>query len=451
MGIQTLNMRFILLVLVSCASLAFAHESCCNKKAQGEPELIPDPEDPWTEMIEDLTVTAPPGWDEEDDGPFEPPLIENPIARRMIPNPAYKPPPGLVDEMVVQVQEATPWVLIGVLVTALMGALQLPLESLKTALEGERSQRGLAYKCFKGSLIGLATPLCSCGALPVAASLAVQGVPLGVVVAFLTASQSAGLDSAAITWGLLGPTATAARLIGAVAIATLTGLAAPHSVAGAPADAKAPTKPAAQRNICLRLIISAMDTTAEVVPSILLGLGLSILVKHSLPAVTTLAAATIPGSDGAFDFGFIGQLLSRLLVIASALPLQLCEHSTVTLAAGIQKAGGSAGLAFAFLLSAPATNLPSLLMLLRAQNSADRSVLAVVRVVLAMTASALCLSYVVDAIGLDLLVQEEANSGGGSLGLPGDYMQYSPYAAAGLVGATIVRAINARFAKQKAD
>ena len=54
-------MRFILLVLVSCASLAFAHESCCNKKAQGEPELIPDPEDPWTEMIEDLTVTAPPG------------------------------------------------------------------------------------------------------------------------------------------------------------------------------------------------------------------------------------------------------------------------------------------------------------------------------------------------------------------------------------------------------
>ena len=34
------------------------------------------------------------GWDEEDDGPFEPPLIENPTARRMVPNPNYKPPPG---------------------------------------------------------------------------------------------------------------------------------------------------------------------------------------------------------------------------------------------------------------------------------------------------------------------------------------------------------------------
>ena len=120
-------------------------------------------------------------------------------------------------------------------------------------------------------------------------------------------------------------------------------------------------------------------------------------------------------------------------------------------AAGIQKAGGSAGLAFAFLLSAPATNLPSLLMLLRAQHSADRSVLAVVRVVVAMTASALFLSYVVDGMGIDLLVEEEAKSGGASLGLPGDYVQYSPYAAAGLVGATIVRAVSARFAKEKAD
>ena len=38
--------------------------------------------------------------------------------------------------------------------------------------------------------------------------------------------------------------------------------------------------------------------------------------------------------------------------------LQLCEHATVTLAAGVQKGGGSAGLAFAFLLAAPATNVP---------------------------------------------------------------------------------------------
>ena len=52
-----------------------------------------------------------------------------------------------------------------------------------------------------------------------------KGVPLDVVVAFLTASQSAGLDSAAITWGLLGRDAALCRLVGAVILATAAGLA----------------------------------------------------------------------------------------------------------------------------------------------------------------------------------------------------------------------------------
>ena len=44
-----------------------------------------------------------------------------------------------------------------------------------------------------------------------AAALAAEGVPLGSVVAFLTAAQSSGLDSAAITYGLRGWRAALAR------------------------------------------------------------------------------------------------------------------------------------------------------------------------------------------------------------------------------------------------
>ena len=40
----------------------------------------------------------------------------------------------------------------------------------------------------------------------------------------LTAAQSAGLDSAAITWGLLGPTAALCRLGGAVVLALAAGM-----------------------------------------------------------------------------------------------------------------------------------------------------------------------------------------------------------------------------------
>jgi uncharacterized membrane protein YraQ (UPF0718 family) len=54
----------------------------------------------------------------------------------------------------------------------------------------------MGVQTVQGALVGLATPLCSCGALPVAAGFVGGQVPLNVVVAFLTATQSAGLDSA---------------------------------------------------------------------------------------------------------------------------------------------------------------------------------------------------------------------------------------------------------------
>ena len=85
------------------------------------------------------------------------------------------------------------------------------------------------------------------------------------------------------------------------------------------------------------------------------------------------------------------------------------------MAAGVQKGGGSAGLAFAFLLAAPATNASSLLLLAKQPS-------AVARAVSALTAAALVLSYVVDAAGADLLVVAESESdggGGGGLELPG--------------------------------
>jgi hypothetical protein len=90
-------------------------------------------------------------------------------------------------------------------------------------------------------------------------------------------------------------------------------------------------------------------------------------------------------------------------------PLQLCEHTTVAYAAAIQKAGGPPGLAFAFLLVAPATNLPSLVLLLKASGAAGAAAGAgagsegsssatwrhavVWRVAAALTLGALLLSY----------------------------------------------------------
>ena len=88
------------------------------------------------------------------------------------------------------------------------------------------------------------------------------------------------------------------------------------------------------------------DTAYEVFPSVLLGLALSTYIVHFYP--TFFNPGTVAAGGGAATAG----VLMRWILLATAVPMQLCEHTTVTLAAAIQKSGGSPGLAFGFLLSA---------------------------------------------------------------------------------------------------
>ena len=433
-------------LLLLLSSPAAAHESCCMKKARlAKLKLVPDPEAVGPDLdasgeprlVVDATVAIPPGWDEEDDGPWEPPLVDNPRyvwKPPLIPNPDYDPPTFLA-ELKSEFSKAVPWVMLGTVVSAVLEAVQLPVNALGAVLNG--------YGPLGGALLGLATPLCSCGALPVAASFAASGVPLPTVVAFLTASQSAGLDSAAITWGLLGPQAALWRLGGAVFLALAAGLAAPRGRSGGGGGGSgcgsgcgaggASSSPAAKAGVVgalLRLWPAAVSTAADVFPPVMVGLALSAAASRWMPP---LPQEHDDISDGANDAA------ARLGLLAAALPLQLCEHTTVTAAAALQKAGGGPGLAFAFLLSAPATNVPSLLMLMR-HGATSSARLAAVRVALAVTLAALVASYAVDAAGVDLLVVDEANAAASAFDImPSWFVDVSPAIAAVLTAAVAVR------------
>ena len=478
---QPRRMAIFVWLLLALLGSATAHESCCAKKARlaklkfitdenapppdvdddGQPRLIPKPDE-----------VKPAGWDDDDDGPWEPSNVENPAYNwtpPLIPNPDYNPPTFL-EELQTEVQKALPWVVLGVFVTALLEALQLPVHLLAGLLRRAGP--------VGGALLGLATPLCSCGALPVAAGFVSAGVPLRVVVAFLTASQSAGLDSAAITWGLLGPVATLCRLGGAVVLAVAAGLAVGGSTTKAVKASSAPRaadgwllpllrRLGSPRTVASSLMKSAIGSASEVFPPVLLGLALSTAAVYWLPTLAQVdpnaydsvapSHSSHDGGDAAFGWG--RGLAVRAAVLGSSLPLQVCEHSTVTLAAGIQKAGGGPGLAFAFLLAAPAVNLPSLLLLLsasRGPSGPSSSVAAAqwvaTRVALALTLTALLLSYAVDFAGFDLLVdKEEAEStSGSSMDLPPLVVQASPWVAAVLAAASSAQVLGKRLGKGEA-
>eukprot|EP00964_Phaeocystis_antarctica_P064969 scaffold39126_cov66-Phaeocystis_antarctica.AAC.6 len=285
----------LLLLLLSQLASTSAHASCCTKhltfipdpedvapdQHEGQPRLIPDPAD-----------KRPPEWDDEDDGEWQPRDKANPAftwRARLISNPKYSPP-GFIEALLKEVLKAAPWVVLGLAVTVALEVAQLPLDGLGALLRSAGP--------FTGALAGLATPLCSCGMLPVAAGLVAKGVPLDVVVAFLTASQSAGLDSAAITWGLLGREAALCRLIGAVILATAAGLAVSSRRTAAPPTKhgrSTPDEAAARRGVLSRAWHAALDSASDVFPSVLLGLLLSTALTQGLPCLHTLTCQASHG------------------------------------------------------------------------------------------------------------------------------------------------------------
>ncbi|RLA78387.1 MAG: hypothetical protein DRG33_05585, partial [Deltaproteobacteria bacterium] len=58
---------------------------------------------------------------------------------------------------------------------------------------------------LKATLLGIPLPLCSCGVIPVAASLRRDGASKGATMAFLVSTPTTGVDSVLATYSLLGP------------------------------------------------------------------------------------------------------------------------------------------------------------------------------------------------------------------------------------------------------
>jgi hypothetical protein len=409
------------------------NDSLQPSEFQGQLRFLIDPDD-----------FKPDDWDSEDDGTWEPNLIPNPSyewKRRQIRNPNYQPPPTFWNTLWAEIHMAIPWVTLGVLVTG-VATSSLSLQPYRYLFE--QWKKFFQNSTLVAALLGLATPLCSCGALPVALGFWNEGIPPSAVVAFLTASQSAGIDSAAITYGLLGPTAVFSRLLGALILAMAAGRCLTTPPKAVAETKQSPLNPSASNESGLRLLlVTVVDTAVEVFPTVLFGLTLSTLVVHFFPS----AMNPIMSNEGLPP---LASFLFRWSILVSALPLQLCEHTTVAIAAAIQKAGGSPGLAFGFLLSAPATNLPTLLLLTKKMSTAttDQAIL-LLRMGVVISGTALAFSYLIDFLEMDLLVQEEAKSSSAMASLPEAYVSISPWLASSLFLSGLLRSLLTYFSSRK--
>ena len=124
--------------------------------------------------------------------------------------------------------ESLPWLTVGLVTTVILQQVKLPTVNVRrflTFTSKDPTFFELVSLCLMASLLGLATPLCSCGAIPLSIGLSSAGASPAAVVSFLTAAQSAGLDSAAITYGMLGGETAFFRLAGAIILSIGAGVA----------------------------------------------------------------------------------------------------------------------------------------------------------------------------------------------------------------------------------
>jgi HflK protein len=294
-------------------------------------------------------------------------------------------------------EEAALFLLVGFALAGVLAVL-VPGDALRRRL-GQGRIRSVLW----ASALGAPLPLCSCGVLPTALALRRQGATEGATVAFLVATPETGIDQLALSYSLTDPLLTLARPIAGVLSAIGAGIAtnllgpvtqgrrSPRMEASDPFP-----DPSHEESTCQHChgplihghfhqhaALAAADesadrTAANAEPPIariahagrrilrygfrdmlddtshwlVLGFLLSGMIAPALP---TNALGRVLGGD----------LLSMLAMVLLTIPVYTCAASSTPLAATLVLKGLSPGAALVFLLTGPATNIGSLVVLLR--------------------------------------------------------------------------------------
>ncbi len=245
--------------------------------------------------------------------------------------------------------QMAPYLLLGFLVAGLLSVF-VSARWLERHLGG----RGMG-PVWKASLLGVPLPLCSCGVIPVAASLRRHGASRAATSAFLLSTPQTGVDSIAVTGAMLGPYFAVFRPL----IALVTGVVGGGAVQvftarepSTPPAAAAATPASAAGRVGAALRYGFETLPRDIGRALSLGILLAALITVLIPA-------------GSLAHVLGGGVWPVLVMMVVGVPLYVCATGSVPLAAGFIHAGVSPGAALAFLVAGPATNAATLTTLMR--------------------------------------------------------------------------------------
>ena len=268
-----------------------------------------------------------------------------------------------------------PAFLIGVGVAALIKTFQWDLKLREYMRDSGAATISLAV------FLGVFSPLCACGVLPIVIPLAVSGVPIPPLMALLATSPLMSPDAFSITWAGLGPVMAWAKLASAVGMGAMVGsvtllfekrsnfsdgivkirpvhledgsLAPAYDIACAH-DITLPTMVIRERdNRALFFMDRARDTAMFMGKFLLIAIALQVIMEMFLPMefVRVLAGRSDASS-----------LLAAAFIAA---PLPAHQVPVVPILKGLIDLGMDRGAAVTFLVAGPVTSIPALVVLWR--------------------------------------------------------------------------------------
>jgi len=207
--------------------------------------------------------------------------------------------------------------------------------------------------CLKAVLYGIPLPLCSCGVIPVSASLKRHGASKGSIIAFLTTTPQTGVDSIMVTYSMLGLPILILKLI----VALISGL-----FAGIITNFLNQNNNNSDDSICVDQCCNKNDGG---IIKRSLTYGFKTLPKDIVePLLVGLVLAGFIGLLAQDDFSYLVEsvknyhsIVKILIIMIISIPLYICATASIPVALMISSVFGSPGAAIALLIAGPATNL----------------------------------------------------------------------------------------------
>lgn len=238
--------------------------------------------------------------------------------------------------------EMAPFLFLGFAIAGLLSVLVSP-----ELVERHLGRRGIG-SAFKACLFGIPLPLCSCGVIPVAASIHSHGASRGATAAFLLSTPQTGVDSILVTHSLLGPVFAIFRPVVALITGVLGG-----GIVEAVADhdeetETRPTTPALSGEPIAARLRHALQYGFWDLPTE--------LARPMLAGIVIAAVITVFAPENLVELVLGGGIASMLLMLAIGVPTYVCATASVPIAAALIAKGATPGAAFVFLMTGPATN-----------------------------------------------------------------------------------------------